>query len=185
MPSSFCDFPAAKVDSFYRLNDAVQLYLAIEDEQRRLAQLNEQLVEEGLDAPQHDMDYIIQSSKVEEMKEACRGLLTALPPARPKTPDLRAMGDWIEECRADFEACKAFCDAWSPLEEGEIDPQVERLLSRCNKLQCQVERLQERSKARMAAIEDHTVCNCATYDGVCFIDAYYAAQRARRKALRV
>ncbi|KAJ6630812.1 hypothetical protein B0H10DRAFT_1983227 [Mycena sp. CBHHK59/15] len=138
VPSSTAAFRLSTQDL---IDEAVRLFLDIQEGENTLLEMRDKL-----QAPLHDIDYILQKGKTDMMKESLDRVLSGLSvlPHAPRDlePNIRPLASWINEHRDELNALKAFCDGYRPrtrLEEGEIDTVAESLLSACQRLENRAE----------------------------------------------
>ncbi|KAJ7449820.1 hypothetical protein FB451DRAFT_1286662 [Mycena latifolia] len=113
------------------ITEGVRLVLAIRAEERTLEELNHEFHDY---APSHNIQYMIQAGEVDKLKKELEGIASSLA-ALPHAPvnvelDIGPFRAWIEAHREELTAFKTYCDEnrpKSPLEEGEVNPEVECL----------------------------------------------------------
>lgn len=133
------------------ISEGVGLVLALREDEGTLLDLRKEFNQDP-----HDMESILQNAKVEKTREALNAVvanLCALPHTPVKIePDLHALRAWIDAHRAEFDAFKTFCDNYrppSPMEDGEVHPRVDSLLTAVRDVEDRVDRLAHTMERKM------------------------------------
>ncbi|KAJ7452402.1 hypothetical protein B0H11DRAFT_290051 [Mycena galericulata] len=125
------------------ISDGVGLVLALREGERAL----KEFFKDGV-APTHEIGYILQDHKLDGVKKSLDAVSTSLA-ALPHMPvqdfDIEPFRKWIQEHREKFDAFGAYCDELvrpeSPLEEGEVHPDMERLSYALKTIEHRIDRL--------------------------------------------
>lgn len=133
--------------------EGVRLVLAIRDGERKLEELSKEFHGSG---HTHNIHFILQEAKVEKLKEsldATVGTLAALQHTPVNIePDMGAFRAWMTAHREQLDAFKKYCDEYrpaSPLEEGEVHPDVESLISAVQMLERRIDELERVANPEM------------------------------------
>ncbi|KAJ7709895.1 hypothetical protein B0H17DRAFT_1029668, partial [Mycena rosella] len=136
----------ARLSTQRMITDGVELVLAIRAAESTLEELNL-----PHSAPTHNIQYILQAAKIDKLKKAFQEIVGNLA-ALPHTPvnvklDLGPLRTWMDANRERFDAFKTFCDEYrpkSPMEEGEVHPDLEFLSSALERIEHRLEDLAPR-----------------------------------------
>ncbi|KAJ7109386.1 hypothetical protein C8R44DRAFT_802385 [Mycena epipterygia] len=138
-------------DDFWRsthktIAEGVRLILVIRDGERKLEELSKEFHGSGYT---HNIHFILQEAKVGKLKESLDAIVATLAALSHTpveiVPDMSAFRAWMAAHREQLDAFKTYCDEHrpaSPLEEGEVHPDVDSLLSAVQMLEWRIDELE-------------------------------------------
>ncbi|KAJ7172465.1 hypothetical protein C8R46DRAFT_1259192 [Mycena filopes] len=135
----------ARISNQRLISDGVDLVFALREAEDTLAQLGRE------DPSHHSIPYLLQQGQVDQRKQELADIVARLN-ALPHTPvniepDLEPLRVWMNANREKFDAFKKFCDEYrapSPMEEGQVHPELAKLWSVVGDLERRVVQLEHK-----------------------------------------